>query len=136
MSAEAAFAEALIAHLRAEAEMKTRFGDPARIYDRAPRGAACPFVSLGQGVSEPIDADGADLIAHRLSVHVWERREDREALRDAVAALRAATHHADLSLAAPYACPLLRVVYVDVFSAPDARTLHGIVRLRAVLERN
>ncbi|XBQ16290.1 MAG: DUF3168 domain-containing protein [Oceanicaulis sp.] len=135
MSAETAFASALIAALKADPGVQAALGDPARVYDRAPRGAAFPFVSLGRGETEPLDADGLDLVDHRLTVHVWGRREDPAALKDAVGAVRSVLHQGSLSLDPPFTCVLARVVYADMFTGPDGATLHGVVRVRALVER-
>ncbi|MGJ3231316.1 MAG: DUF3168 domain-containing protein [Oceanicaulis sp.] len=135
MSAETAFASAILATLKADPGVRAALGDPARVFAKAPRGAAFPYLSLGRGDSEPLDGAGVDLIDHRLSLHVWARREDQAALKDAVGAVRAALHQADLSLAAPFACVLCRVVYADLFTGPDGATLHGVVRARGIIEK-
>lgn len=135
MSAEAAFADAVRARLRGDPGVQAVLGDPARVHDVAPRGAAFPFLSTGRGESEPLDADGLDLIDHRLTLHLWARREDRTALDNAVGAVRAALHQAALTLPSPYACVLCRVVYADLFTGPDGATLHGVVRVRGLIEK-
>ena len=134
MSAEAAFAAAVITALKADAGVRSALGDPCRAYAKAPRGAAFPYLSLGRGESEPLDASGLDLIDHRLTVHIWARRDELDALKDALGAVRAALHQADLTLAAPHTCTLCRVVYADMFTGPDGATLHGVVRVRGLLE--
>ena len=134
MSVETAFAAAVLATVKADAGVRTALGDPARVHDAAPRGEAFPYLSLGRSETAPVDAGGVDLLDHRLTLHLWARRETRAPLKDAIAAVRAALHQADLALAAPYACVLCRVVYTDLFTGPDAATLHGVVRVRAVLE--
>lgn len=135
MSAETAFAAAVLAALKAAAGVKAALGDPARVYARAPRGAAFPYVSPGRGESEPMDGEGLDLIDHRLTLHVWARREDQAALKDALGAVRAVLHQADLTLEAGFTCVLCRVVYADMFTGPDAATLHGVVRVRGLIDR-
>ena len=135
MSAETAFNAALVARLSADADVKAALGDPPRVYDRAPGGAAFPFVSLGRAETTPVDADTPGLNDHRLTLHIWGRRDDRDAIRDALGAVRAALHQANLSLSGAAHCVLCRVVYTDFFTAPDGRTLHGVVRVRALLEQ-
>lgn len=133
MSAETAFADAVVAALKADAGVRAALGDPARVFDKAPRGAAFPYLSLGRGESEPLDGAGVDLIDHRLTLHIWARRDDMDALKDALGAVRAALHQADMTLAAPFACVLCRVVYADLFTGPDGATLHGVVRVRGLV---
>lgn len=134
MSAETAFAAAVLATLKTDPGVRAALGDQARVHDAAPRGAAFPYLSLGRSETAPVDAAGVDLLDHRLTVHLWARRETRAALKDAIGAVRAALHQADLVLAAPYACIICRVVYADLFAGPDGATLHGVVRLRGLLE--
>ncbi len=133
MSAEASFKAAMMVRLQDDTDVKAALGDPARIYDRAPGGAAFPFVSIGRGETTPIDADTPGLNDHRLTLHIWGRRDDRDAVRDALGAVRAALHQADLTLSGGARCVLCRVVYTDFFTAPDGRTLHGVLRVRALL---
>ena len=132
MSAETAFAAAVRTHLTADPAIIALLGDPPRIYDRAPGGAAFPFLTLGRGETTPMDAD-AGLLDHRLSVHVWGRRDDRDAIRDILGAVRSALHEGDLALSDPHRCVLCRAVYTDLFTGPDGRTLHGLVRVRSLI---
>lgn len=134
MSAEAAFQAGVLTRLAADPQVQGVFGHPARLYDRAPRGAAFPFLSLGRGESEPADGDGVTLIDHRLTLHVWARREDFAGLKTALQTLRASLHGAGLPLDAGWRCVSCRVVYTDSFTGADGRTVHGLVRVRAMLE--
>ena len=133
MSAETAFSDAVRSRLTADAGVSAGLGDPPRVYDRAPGGAAFPFLTLGRGETAPVDAD-AGLLEHRLTLHAWGRRDDRAVIRDILGAVRSALHEAELALIAPYRCVLCRVVYTDLFTGPDGRTLHGVMRVRALLE--
>ena len=132
MSPETAFQNAILDRLRGDAHVQAALGNPARIYAIAPNGARFPYLSTGRGESEPADASGANLIDHRLTLHLWGRRDDMDALKDAAGAVRAALHQADLTLASPYTCILCRVVYADLFTGADGRTLHGVVRVRGL----
>jgi hypothetical protein len=134
MSPETALQNAVLAQLSADAGVKAALGDPARVYATAPSGARFPYMSVGRGESEPADGSGVDLIDHRLTLHIWGRRDDRDAVKDALGAVRSALHQADLTLPAPFTCPLCRVVYADLFTGADGRTLHGVVRVRALLQ--
>lgn len=134
MSAEAVLQAGLLAHLAADAGVQAVFGNPARLYDRAPRGAAFPFLSLGRGESEPADGDGVTLVDHRLSLHVWARKDDFEALKSAIGAVRTGLHNAALTLGGGWRCVSCRVVYADTFQGADGHTVHGLVRVRAGLE--
>lgn len=132
MSAETAFADAVLARLIADADVSAVLG--GRVHAVAPGGTAFPFASLGQGVSTPAGGTGAELIDHRLTVHIYARRDDAERLAAALSAVRAALHNAAPELAAPYRCVLCQVVYADRFSTTDSRTVQGLLRVRALLE--
>lgn len=134
MSAETAFQNAVLDRLKGDAAVKAALGDPARVYAIAPNGARFPFLSTGRGETEPADGSGTDLVDHRLTLHLWGRRDDMDALKDAAGAVRAAIHQADLTLPSPYACILCRVVYADLFTGADARTLHAVVRVRGIVQ--
>ena len=134
MSAEAAFESAVIARLKADPGVQAVFGDPARIFASAPRGAAFPFVALGAGESTRADAQGARLLDHRLTLQVRTRRMEPAAVKAAIAAVRDALHLADLTLAGGAVCVLCLVVYADVVRAGDGRSLTGLVRLNARLD--
>lgn len=135
MSPETAFQTAVLDRIKADPAVQAALGDPARAYVTAPGGARFPFLSIGRGESEPVDGSGVDLIDHRLTLHIWGRRDDLGAVKDAMGAVRAALHQPDLHLTSLHSCPLCRVVYTDLFTGADGRTLHGVVRVRALLER-
>ena len=134
MSAEQAFAAAVLARLSGEAAVRAALGDPARCHDRAPAGAAFPFLALGRGESEPAGADGAALIDHRLTLQIVTREDDPAPLREALAAVRAALHERPVAMAAGWRCAVLRVVYADLFTRAGGPGLLGVVRVRGLIE--
>lgn len=136
MSAETAFQNAVLARLAGDGAVQAMLGDPARAYDAAPGGAAFPYLVCGRSQSEPFDADEASLLDHRLTLHVWTRRGDREELNRVIGAARAALHGAELALEGGWRCVACRAVYADAFDGTDGRTLHGLIRLRALIEHD
>ena len=134
MSAEYALAKAVLSTFGADPALRAELGDPPRIYDRAPGGATFPFVTLGRAETTPIDADAPSLLDHRLTIHIWGRRDDRDAIRRIIGAARSALHHADLALDTSWRSVMTRVVYADLFTGPDGRSLHGVLRVRALIE--
>ncbi|MEN0652576.1 MULTISPECIES: DUF3168 domain-containing protein [Hyphobacterium] len=134
MSAEAAFQDALIQHLSADAGVIALLGDPPRVFDEEPAGAAYPYVTIGRGVSEDADGDGARVIEHRLTLHVWVRHGGRREAKTIVDAMRTAGHEAALSLSGGWRCVFCRSVYADAFRTADSRIAHGVIRFRALLE--
>ncbi|WP_375285280.1 DUF3168 domain-containing protein [Marinicauda pacifica] len=134
MSAELAFQAGLLGHLSASPSVQAVFGHPARLFDRAPGGIAYPFLSLGRAESESADADGIELVEHRLTLHVWGRRDDADSVKTGIGAVRKALRAGLPELDGPWRCVTCHVVYADVFSASDSRLLHALVRVRALIE--
>lgn len=133
MSADAALQAAILAHLAADAAVSSHLGDPPRLYDRAPGGAAFPYVSLGRAESRPVDGDDTRFSEHRLTLHVWSRKHDFAEVKAITGAVSAALHNASLSLAPPFAAILCQAVYTDVFDGADGRSVHGVVRVRVLV---
>ena len=134
MSPEAAFQDALIAHLSGDPDVQAELGNPARIHDRAPGGTRFPFAEVSRGESDPADADGVILLDHRLTVRMFSRRGDHDRLKAVVGAVRSAAHNANLTLAGDWTCVSCRVVYSDMFRDEAGRHYQGIVRIRALLQ--
>ena len=58
---ENALQKALLTHLRADGALQSLLGDPARIWESAPRGAGYPHLLVGRSASRPVEADGCGL---------------------------------------------------------------------------
>jgi len=129
---ESALQKALIAHLRADASLQALLGNPARIWDEAPRGAAYPHLLIGRSESRPVAADGCG-IEHSLSLRCASRFGGTEEAKAICAALRAAVHEAALE-ADGVRVVSIRATYADVFRSSDHRRTWGVVRVRAVTE--
>jgi hypothetical protein len=136
MSAEAAFQEALLALLSDDTGVLGALGDPPRIFDGAPEGAAYPYLTVGRGVSELKDASDVDLIEHRLTLHLWTRDIARRDSKDMLGHIRATAHEASFALAGGYTLISCRVVYSDVFRTADSRLAHGVLRVKALIQTN
>lgn len=129
---EAALQKALIAHLRADATLRALLGDPARVWDAAPRGAAFPHLLIGRSESRLIEADGCG-VEHQLSLRCASRFEGTEEAKAICAAVRAAVHEAVLETDGVRVVSI-RATYADVFRSSDHRRVWGVVRVRAVTE--
>lgn len=127
---ERALRLALGAALAADAGVKAVLGDPVRLYARRSARAAFPHASWGRAQSVARGADGVDLIEHRLTLDVWCREEEPEAV---IGALRAALAGMDIELPAPWVLVSLVPAYADVFATRDEQVRRGLVRLRAVM---
>jgi hypothetical protein len=129
---ESALQKALIAHLRADATLRALLGDPARIWDEPPRGAAYPYLVVGRSESRPVAADGCG-VEHQLSLRCASRFGGTEEAKAICAALRAAVHEAALEADGVRAVSV-RATYADVFRSSDQTRVWGVVRVRAVTE--
>jgi len=129
---ESALQKALIAHLRADGAVQALLGDPARVWDEAPRGAIWPWLSVGRSESRPVPADGCG-VEHTLSLRCASRFMGTEEARAVLAAVRAALHEATLE-ADGVRTVSIRATYADVFRSNDQKRVWGIVRVRAVTE--
>lgn len=131
MSAERALIAALRAAALAHAGVTALVGD--RVYDDPPSDVVFPYLTLGRAESRPVDASSAEALEHAVTLHVWSRHGGRAEALDVIAALRAALHNAPLSVA-DRRLVLLFVQFTDVFRSGDGRTMHGVVRVRAITE--
>jgi hypothetical protein len=129
---ETALQKALIAHLRADAALRALLGDPARIWDAAPRGAGHPHLVIGRSESRPVEADGCG-VEHVLTLRCASRFEGTEEAKAVCAAVRAAIHEAALEADGVRAVSI-RATYADVFRSSDHRRVWGVIRVRAVTE--
>jgi len=135
---ETALRSSVLAALTGDDAVRQTLGDPPRLYDEAPLRGRLPYLSLGLSDAEPIGAEGADFWRVRLTLHVWSRRSERDALTEAVGAVRAALHQKpavlEAGLGAGLTCTTAEIVYADAFSTSDSRLLHALLRLRTRLQ--
>lgn len=129
---ERALQKALMAHLREDATLKALLGDPARIWDQAPRGAAYPHLTVGRSESRAVAAADCG-IEHQLSLRCASLFGGFEEAKAVCAAVRAAVHEAPLEADGVRAVSV-RATFVDVFRSSDNRRTWGVVRLRAITE--
>jgi len=132
MSAEAAFQSGLLEHLRADAGVAAVLGE--RVFDQPRSGVRYPFLYLGRVESDAADASETRLIELRQTLLIRGRRDDAEAIKQALGAIRMALDTASLTLDPPYAAIHARIVYADLFSTSDSRVVQGLARVRALLQ--
>lgn len=129
---ENALQKALIAHLRADAALQALLGEPARIWDAAPRGAGYPYLLIGRSESRPVEADGCG-VEHVLTLRCASRFEGTEEAKAVCAAVRASIHEAALQADGVRAIAI-RTTFADVFRSSDHKRVWGVVRVRAITE--
>jgi hypothetical protein len=130
---ETQFLAALATALSVDVGVRAALGDPPRLASREGEKLAYPYASFGDAQIRCQDSAGSVGFELGLSLHVWAREGERSLALGAVAALRDAIHGRALLLA-DFHMSLLLVVFTDLFRDGDARTHHGVLRLRAVCE--
>lgn len=131
-TAAAALRAAVHAALCADAALVGLLGGP-KVYDEPPRGAAFPYVTLGEARTADFSAGDAPGEEHQLMLHAWSRQGGHSEAHRIAGALLAALDDAPLGLAG-HALVNFRFATADVRREADGRTYHALVRFRAVTE--
>lgn len=105
----------------------------AKVYDEPPRGAAFPYVTLGEARLADISADGGEVHEHQLTLHAWSRQGGHKEAHAITGALLQALDDAPLNPGG-HRLVNLRFSLADIRREADGRTYHAIVRFRAVTE--
>lgn len=129
---ELALQKALIAHLKTDAAVQALLGEPARIWDAAPKDAAFPHLLIGRSESRPVGADGGG-VEQALTLTVASRFRGTEEAKAVLAAVRLALNDAALE-ADEVRTVSLRVTFADVFPGADGARTFAVLRVRAVTE--
>ena len=131
-TATAALRAAIHAALAADAPLTALLGG-AKIYDEPPRGAAFPYVTLGEARVADFSAGGEPGEEHLLTLHAWSRQGGHREAHLIAGALLQALDDAPL---APdgHRVVNFRFAVADIRREPDGRTYHALVRFRAVTE--
>jgi hypothetical protein len=124
----AAIRDALIA----DGALTGLLGGP-RVYDEPPKGAAPPYVTLGEARIADFSTGTEPGEEHRLTLHAWSRQGGHREAHLIAGALLNALDDAPLTLA-DHRLVNLRFAVADVRREADGRTYHALVRFRAVTE--
>lgn len=119
---------AIVAALKASSAVKAVVGDPARVYDRVPDGAAFPYIAYGASQTLPDFTVCAGPAETFITLDGWSRgvgKVEAKQLADAICT----------ALAAPLTVTGFRVVVqeiedVNVRADPDGLTTRATVSLR------
>ncbi|MEJ0043119.1 MAG: DUF3168 domain-containing protein [Rhizomicrobium sp.] len=130
-----ALQQAIFAALSNDNAVKDAVGDPPRVYDSVPRGAAFPYVVIGDDTESDWSTATEPGSAHALTVHVWSRAAGRREARLAAEAVFDALNGAELPLDG-HTLVDLRWQDSSVTREPDGETFHAQLRFRALLESN
>src|SRR5262249_26181067 len=131
MSASWALQQAVFAALCASGGIKDVVGDPPRVFDAPPRGAAFPYIVIGddtmRGWSTATEA-GSE---HTLAIHVWSRADGRKEAKLVADAVRDALDGAELDITGQ---ALIDLRHLETDFTRDGETVHTALRFRAVME--
>jgi hypothetical protein len=127
-----ALQKAIHAALIADAAVGAAISD--RIHDAAPRNAVFPFVTFGDARVGDWSTGTDEGAEHRLVLHVWSRERGKAECWTAIEAIKVALHDVPLALDG-HALVNLRFEAAEVGQDRDGITWHGVVRMRAVTER-
>jgi len=134
MSHELALQKALVARLGDDAALRALLGEPPRIWDAPPDRPAFPYLLIGRSESRPVGAEGCG-VEHALTLTVVSRFRGVEEAKAVLAALRVTL--TDAALAADGVRTVgLRLVFADVYPAPDGQRTFAVLRVRAVTEED
>jgi hypothetical protein len=131
-TASAALRAAIHDALAADGALTTLLGGP-RIYDEPPRGAAFPYVTLGEARVSDFSTGSEPGEEHQLTLHAWSRQGGHREAHLIAGTLLQALDDAPLALA-EHRLVNLRFAVADVRRESDGRTYHALVRFRAMTE--
>lgn len=135
MSASWALQQAVFATLCASDDVKEAVGDPPRVFDAPPRGAAFPYVVVGdERMSDWSTATEAGS-EHALAVQVWSRANGHKEAKLAAEAVRAALDGAELAVTGRTLVGI-RHLETEFARESDGETIRAVVRFRAVMEES
>jgi len=133
MSAAWVLQQAVYQSLSADENIKDIVDDPPRIFDSVPRGAAFPYIVIGDDKETDFSTATERGSEHLLTVHIWSRAPGLKQSRVAANAVVAALDGAAPAVAG-FTLIDLRWQATDTTRESDGETIHTELRFRAVLE--
>lgn len=131
--AEEAVQAALMALLRADADVQSVFGTPARVLDAESEEPLYPYALLERHETSPAGASLATGLEHRIALASYSRDDGVRGAKQCLSALRAAVEGADWTVAGQHIV-LSQVIYADAMRTADKRAFRGVVRIRIISE--
>ena len=126
-----ALQQAVFAALVASQPVHDIAGD--RVFDAVPRGAAFPYIVVGDASETDAGTATEQGSEHRLEIRVWSRGGGMREIKHAAAAVRTALDGAPLGLDG-HALVDLRFAGADFARESDGETYRAVLRFRAVTE--
>jgi hypothetical protein len=126
-----ALQQAVFAVLSSNHDIRELVGE--RVFDAVPRGAAFPYIVIGETEETAAGTATGDASEHTLTVHIWSRGSGHREIKGAATAVRAALDGTPLALDGH---TLVNFVFssADFSRRSDGETYRAILRFRAVTE--
>jgi hypothetical protein len=128
-----ALQQAIFATLAMSDAVKDAVGDPPRLFDAVPRGAAFPYIVIGDDRESDWSTATEPGTAHALTIHIWSRAAGRRETRLAAEAVIETLNGAELTIDGQ---ALIDLRYLESESAreSDGETVHAQLKFKALLE--
>ncbi len=124
--------KAVYGALAANTTLITALGG-TKIFDHIPQKAAFPYLVIGQATDRDWSTSSEDGSEHRMTIHIWSGKSDRQEVYQLQQLVRLDLHDAQLS-AQDHHLVNLRHEFSEVRADPRSDALHGIMRFRAITE--
>jgi hypothetical protein len=135
MSASWALQQAIFAVLCTNDDVLEAVGDPPRVFDAAPRGAAFPYIVIGDDGERDWSTATEPGSEHAIAIRVWSRANGHREAKLVAEAVRGALDGEELAVTGQ-ALVDIRWLSTDFARDADGETIHALLRFRAVLEPN
>ncbi|MEI9887042.1 MAG: DUF3168 domain-containing protein [Rhizomicrobium sp.] len=126
-----ALQQAIFATLAASSEVHDAVG--TRLFDAVPRGAAFPYIVIGDDREGDWSTATEPGTSHALTIHIWSRAAGRKETRLAAEAVIGALNGAELTLDGQTLIDL-RYLESESIRESDGETVHAQLRFKALLE--
>lgn len=124
--------KAVFSKLAGDAQVTALLGG-ARIYNDVPRGAALPYITIGDSTVRDWSTGSEGGHEHLLSILVWSRANGEREVHRILSAVEAALDDAPLTLPG-FRLVNIRHEFSEIRRDADGETSRGVMRLRAVTE--
>ena len=122
-----------MALLRADADVQSVFGTPARVLDAESEEPLYPYALIDRHETSPAGASLVDGLEHRITLACYSRDYGVRGAKACLSALRAAVEGAGWAVDGQHVV-LAQVVYADAMRTADKRAFRGVVRVRIISE--
>lgn len=105
------------------------------IYDDVPTPPRWPYVAIGEYTATPGDTHSSEGLEATLTLHIWSRYRGNQELLAILERLHERLHNRSWEAVEATQVVGARVEFVEILRDPDGESRHGVVRVRAWLQR-